>query len=102
MGGGCVPPGTCTAPAAAYKVVLPISPRQQWNINGGFCGALSVQVAAMGFGAWISQDLVRKANTHGEGHGDARLGYEVLPSNVYETAKGLKLTADEWDYNSTK
>lgn len=100
--GECIYPGTCVAPEASHTKVLPIKPRQQWNINGGFCGAMSLQVAAMGFGAWISQDLVRKANTHGEGHGDAREGYEVLPSNVYETARGLKLTADEWNYNSTK
>jgi hypothetical protein len=63
---------------------------------------MSVQVAAMGYGAWISQDLVRKANTHGEGHGDSRVGYEVLPSNVGETARNLKLKYDEWDYMSPK
>jgi hypothetical protein len=99
---GCVSPGTCTAPPAVNKVVLDIKPRQQWNINGGFCGAMSVQVAAMGYGAWISQDLVRKANTHGEGHGSPSVGYEVLPSNVAETARNLKLKYDEWDYTSAK
>jgi hypothetical protein len=37
-------------------------PSLQWNINGGFCGAFSIQQSALAQGAWISQDLVRKAN----------------------------------------
>lgn len=98
----CVAPGTCEEPSAVFTNTIAIKPRQQWNIEGGFCGAMSIQVNAMMFGAWISQDLVRKANTHGEGHGDATDGYEVLPSNVAETARNLKLTYDEWDYNQTK
>ena len=76
------------------------------NINGGFCGAFSTQHAALAFGAWISQDLVRKGNKDSPGphnmHGDSTLGYEVVPSNVAATAEGLKLTYDEWDYNSPK
>eukprot|EP01062_Namystynia_karyoxenos_P083164 TRINITY_DN9513_c0_g1_i1.p2 TRINITY_DN9513_c0_g1~~TRINITY_DN9513_c0_g1_i1.p2 ORF type:complete len:380 (+),score=154.50 TRINITY_DN9513_c0_g1_i1:130-1140(+) len=101
-GAGCVAPGVCSAPPAKYTRVLPLRPHQQWNINGGFCGAMSVQLNAMAFGAYISQDLVRKANTHGEGHGSPAEGYEVLPGNVAETARNLKLTCDEWNYNQTK
>lgn len=100
--GGCVYPGTCTQPATKYTTVLDLQPRQQWNINGGFCGAVSIQSAALGVGAWISQDLVRKANTHGEGHGTPDLGYEILPSNVAETVKNLKLDGEEWDYTQPK
>jgi hypothetical protein len=60
---GCVPPGQCTPPSTAYSLVIPgPQPGQQWNTAGGFCGAFSVQHAALAFGAWISQDLVRKAN----------------------------------------
>jgi hypothetical protein len=99
---GCVYPGTCKQPAAKYTKVLNLQPRQQWNIDGGFCGALSIQQAALGVGAWISQDLVRKANTHGEGHGSSSKGYEVLPSNVQETVTNLKLASEEWDYNQPK
>lgn len=101
-GGDCVAPGTCRAPAATNRVVLDIKPRQQWNINGGFCGAMSLQVAALGHGAWISQDLIRKATPRGEGHGDSKVGYEVLPSNVAAAAQNLKLRHDAWDYNSPK
>jgi len=78
------------------------APGQQWNIDGGFCGAFSVQQAALAKGAWLSQDLVRKANRAGPGpytmHGDTTHGWEVLPNNVAYTAHKLRLTYDEFDY----
>jgi len=101
--GKCVSPGICTAPSTKYsRVAGGPKPGQQWNINGGFCGAWSTQQASLGHGAWISQDLVRKANSkqqiaHGQ-HGDTTEGYEVLPNNVAFTAENLRLTYDEWDY----
>eukprot|EP01051_Picozoa_sp_SAG22_P002886 SAG22_NODE_134_length_18372_cov_33.054944_6_plen_249_part_00 len=110
--GECVYPGTCTPPAAAkFARVSPVTPRQQWNIAGGFCGSLSIQTGALAHGAWISQDLVRKANTFGAGHcdggqpgrpGEDDSGCEVGAKNIGATAAGLKLKFSEWDYNSTK
>ena len=78
--GRCVPPGKCTPPFTQFaKVINGPVPGQQWNINGGFCGAFSVQHAALAVGAWISQDLVRKANKDQPGehhmHGDSTMGY---------------------------
>ena len=104
---GCVPPGICTPPPARYsRIVGGIEPGQQWNSDGGFCGAFSVQHAALGFGAWISQDLVRKANRFSPGphnmHGNPTEGYEVMPSNVVDTAGGLKLAYEEWDYTQPR
>ena len=105
-GDGCVAPGTCVAPAGAKysRVIVGPKPGQQWNENGGFCGAWSVQQCALAHGAWISQDLVRKANAGSPPphtmHGDADEGYEVMPSNVAFTARALKLAYDEWDYTS--
>jgi len=99
----CVPPGQCTPPDTKYSGVIrgPV-PGQQWNINGGFCGAFSTQHAALGAGAWVSQDLVRKANREQPGahhmHGDRTEGFEVMPSNVAFTATKLKLAFEEWDY----
>jgi hypothetical protein len=57
------------------------------NINGGFCGAFSLQQAALAHGAWISQDLVRKANADQDGiahnmHGDPVEGYGSIPQNL--------------------
>ena len=99
----CVPPGQCVPPASKYSVVAPgPQPGQQWNINGGFCGAFSVQHAALAAGAWVSQDLVRKSNRNQPGehnmHGDSTEGFEVMPSNVAYTATNLRLTFEEWDY----
>ena len=84
----------------------------QWNLAGGFCGAFSVQQAALSAGAWISQDLVRKANIAQPGphnmHGSSNAancsndplgcGWEVMPSNVKWTADHLLLASDEFDY----
>ena len=105
--GPCVAPGTCTAPKTKYSWVAPgVTPGQQWNSAGGFCGAFSVQHAALPFGAWISQDLVRKANRDQPGphymHGDTTVGFEVMPSNVAYTAAHLRLRFEEWDYNQPK
>ena len=102
--GPCVAPGICTPPKTKYSRVVPgITPGQQWNIAGGFCGAFSVQHGALGrAGAWISQDLVRKSNRDQPGehhmHGDGTVGYEVMPSNVAYTANALRLLYDEFDY----
>lgn len=98
---GCVAPGLCVEPASKFKRVLPIKPRRQWNIEGGFCGATSVQVMAMGHGAWISVDLVRKANIGApcHGHNETGMGCEVGPENYGQTAAGLKLKYDMWDYS---
>lgn len=102
--GSCVPPGTCVPPTTKYHIqAAGPKPGNQWNINGGFCGAWSTQQGALSVGAWISQDFVRKANKDQTGiehnmHGDSLEGYEVMPSNVAYTANALKLDAIEWDY----
>ena len=100
----CVYPGNCTEPKTLYKrVATGPTPGQQWNIAGGFCGAFSLQHAALAHGVWVSQDLVRKANKDQPGphhmHGDTTVGFEVMPSNVAYTAAHLRLNFVEWDYN---
>lgn len=99
--GPCVAPGVCEAPPAKFTSLLPIRPRQQWNVEGGFCGSLSVQVMMMGYGAYVSEDLVRKANIGAPcfGHGDDQHGCEVGPENYNATAHGLRLRYDVWDYS---
>jgi len=101
--GECVAPGSCSPPQASHSVVIRgPSPGQQWNYDGGFCGAWSTQQCALAHGVYVSQDLVRKANRESSGphdmHGNTRLGYEVMPINVAFTAEKLKLDYDEWDY----
>lgn len=100
----CCAPGVCVEPESKFKHVLPIKPRLQWNIRGGFCGATSVQVMMMGLGAWVSEDLIRKANIGAPCHGHhlPGEGCEVGPENYADTAKGLRLKADVWDYTQPK
>lgn len=105
----CVYPEICQPPATKYSKVLPIRPRMQWNTNGGFCGSLSFQVMAMTYGAWLSQDHIRKANIGGPcfGHTDLTApdgisgpsGCEVGPENYGFTAGRLRLAFDEWDWS---
>lgn len=102
--GRCVPPGQCVPPKTKYSLRLTgPNPGQQWNINGGFCGAWSTQQCGLSVGAWVSQDLVRKANRDQQGiqhnmHGDRTEGYEVMPINVEYTATHLKYKQSQWDY----
>jgi len=99
----CVAPGTCVAPVTKYSRVVPGPvPGRQWEISGGFCGAWSTQQCMLSVGAYVSQDLVRKANRDQTGikhfmHGDRTVGYEVMPVNVDYTAAGLKATYEMWD-----
>merc|ERR1719265_921345 len=58
----------------------------------------------MGLGAWVSEDLIRKANIGAPCHGHhlPGEGCEVGPENYADTAKGLRLKADVWDYTQPK
>jgi len=115
----CAAPVVCEQPPATY-VRLQEGGHQwvQWNTNGGFCGSFSFQTVLTAHGAWVSQDLVRKANVGAPcfGHGNgvnstvctaaddaacissAPGGCEVGPENYAETCRGLRLDCDVWDY----
>jgi hypothetical protein len=98
----CVFPGTCTEPdPASYPFVggrTAAQPRQQWVESGGFCGAVSIQTIAMSYGAYISQDLVRKNAPYQSGsHGDDELGYEISTKNIIPTLENLQLESNSWD-----
>lgn len=97
----CVDPGVCTPPTD-YKYVVgrDATPREQWAISGGFCGALSIQTIAMTYGYWVSEDLIRKAAPdHGQGgHGNSVEGYEILHSNIEDAMDNLGLTYNSWDW----
>jgi hypothetical protein len=93
----CVAPGTCTAPsAAAFSAVAPVTPRHQWPDKGGYCGSLSVQAIALSFGAWISEDGVRRAASGGcaDGHSDDEHGEEIDTRNLGGALTNLQF---EWD-----
>lgn len=118
----CRSPEVCSPPAAAHTRVALEAPRYQWNFNGGFCGSFSLQTLMMVHGAWVSEDLVRKANIgapcfgHGNGKNStvcefnndtkcvssAPEGCEVGPENYAQTCTGLRLDCDVWDYTQAK
>jgi hypothetical protein len=98
----CVTPGTCKAPAnALYSSVLPTGPRHQWEWDGGFCGALSIQTIALTHGVWISQDLIRKNAAPGGGHGNDSLGYEILHTNIEGALTNLGFRYEAFDHVNT-
>lgn len=51
-------------------------------------------------GAYISQDLVRKAAPPGGGHGNKAQGYEILHTNIGPALTKLRLTFDPWNFKS--
>mmetsp|Transcript_186 Transcript_186/g.787 ORF Transcript_186/g.787 Transcript_186/m.787 type:complete len:363 (-) Transcript_186:124-1212(-) len=97
----CVYPSVCEPPARAFSRVAPVSPRQQWISDGGYCGSLSVQTSAMAFGAYFSQDAVRKAAEPGGGHGDEQNGYEILHTNILGALDKLHIEYEAFDWDNT-
>ena len=46
----------------AYEsLLLDIPGRKQWNFSNGYCGSCSIQMAALYYGSYVSQDCVRKS-----------------------------------------
>jgi len=80
-------PEVCHPPTSKYHYVFPIPARQQWKDRDGYCGSLSAQTAALGWGAWISQDQVRKSI------GD----HEIGPRNMENALKALKWNYEKWN-----
>ena len=94
----CVAPGTCTPPSGyAYSRVQAVAPRHQWEVNGGYCGAMSIQAIAMSMGIWMSQATIRQAAPPGGGHGDPVNGYELLHTNMGAALDTLGFTYDEFN-----
>merc|ERR1719401_352197 len=84
----------CTTPPHKYANILPVQPGVQWMQHGGYCGAWSVQRAALAKGAYISQQQVRDHAKYGGGHDQ-----EILNTNIDGALKMLKLKAEGFEYN---
>lgn len=85
---------SCEAPPHKYQRVIPTQPGIQWDQHGGYCGAWSVQRAAMAKGAYISQQQVRDHAKYGGGHDE-----EILNTNIDGALKKLKIKAEGFEYN---
>lgn len=98
----CEYPGRCSPPKSTlFSVVSAVSPRRQWDSDGGYAGALTVQAIALNYGVWISQSLVRKAASEGGGHGDAKAGWEILHTNLGSALDKLHFTWEAYDSSTS-
>lgn len=81
-------------PSRKYQKLLPMQPGIQWNQHGGYCGAWSVQRAAMAKGAYISQQQVRDHADFGGGHDE-----EILNTNIDGALEKLHIKAEDFEFN---
>jgi len=85
--------GACDVPNMAYERISDIQAGYQWNDAGGYCGSWSIQRAALGKGAWISQQQVRDHTSAGGGHDE-----EILSTNIEEAYTNLKISFEGFDF----
>jgi hypothetical protein len=76
--------------SAQVSSLLDIPGRLQWDNANGYCGETSIQMIALYYGNYISQDVCRTV-----------AGGEVLigDDNGEVALDNLSFTIDEWDYN---
>jgi len=87
---GQTPPETCQPPQAINSVVVDIPGRRQWGDRNGYCGSNSVQMIALHYGAWISQDLIRKSVGNNE----------LIQTNIGPAITTLLFNLDSWSYSA--
>jgi len=85
---------SCAQPSRKYTKKLPMQPGVQWMDHGGYCGAWSVQRAALAKGAYISQQQVRDHAKFGGGHDE-----EILNTNIDGAFKKLHIKAEDFQFN---
>lgn len=99
----CSYPSTCTPPAAKFGWEANIHhPRYEWSDQAGYCGAVSVTIAAQSFGIWLSQHFIRMfAGPSNLGMVTPGWGQELDHLNMAVTLRNLKLDIDEWPAYTT-
>jgi len=90
----CVSPATCEAPNSAFSHVASVPSRSQWVSSGGYCGSLSISSILLNFGAYVSQDVVRRAAGAGE-H-----GVEVGTVEIGGALEAMKFEYESWDHEN--
>ncbi len=94
---GPIPPDSPTAPTGdTYSMSLAIPPRQQWQVNYGYCGEVSFISAGLYYGQYVSQYTARAAATPGvdQSRSDSQL---LLTTNDLTAATNMHLNAVEWN-----
>ena len=97
------------AARCAQAGVLDVPARFMWGWSppgglapptaSGYCGAASVQTAAIYHGNWLSQDAVR-GTSGGYNDNHALLLGVRGPTSVMSACAALKLNCTAWDYNT--
>lgn len=89
----CFRPGQCAEPSQYRhkRVAAGVSPRLSWSSDGGYEAAASIQAIALGYGAYLSQETVRKAAKK-DGRRSAKNGYEIFDDNVGGALDALGFT----------
>ena len=72
--------------------------RLQWLSNSGYCGEVSVQMALLKFGSYMSEYDVRAISAIAPNNVQKKHFY-LVGENDERASKLLKLSAIEWDYN---
>jgi len=85
---------SCEQPSRQYSKILPLQPGVQWDQHGGYCGAWSVQRAALAKGAYISQQQVRDHAEAGGGHDE-----EILNTNIDGAFQKLHVKHENFEFN---
>lgn len=76
-------------PTSAYSVQLDMPSRLQWEEYNGYCGETSVQMAALYYGAWISQYAARAAGGGTQRGGQLLLPYDPASRNVGTAGRNI-------------
>eukprot|EP00930_Biecheleria_cincta_P035313 TRINITY_DN24292_c0_g1_i1.p1 TRINITY_DN24292_c0_g1~~TRINITY_DN24292_c0_g1_i1.p1 ORF type:complete len:364 (-),score=47.56 TRINITY_DN24292_c0_g1_i1:167-1258(-) len=84
----------CQQPTRKYTKMLSMQPGVQWMQHGGYCGAWSVQRAALAKGAYISQQQVRDHAKFGGGHDE-----EILNTNIDGAFSRLRIRTEDFKFN---
>ena len=93
---GPIPPDSPAAPTGdAHAMSLALPPRQQWQVNYGYCGEVSFITAGLYYGQYVSQYDARAAATPGvdQSRSDSQL---LVSVNDLTAASNMHLNAVEW------
>lgn len=96
-------PGTTTAVPTppcytTYCYTNPIQPRWQWNANYGYCGEEATIAAAMYYGEYASQYLVRKLTTGRQWSATPSNSELLLGIDALKAATAMHMTAVPFTY----
>ncbi|KAI8467583.1 MAG: hypothetical protein J3K34DRAFT_430198 [Monoraphidium minutum] len=86
--------GSPAQPRGWTCVELDMPPRLQWDQYSGYCGETSLQMAALYYGAWISQAAARAAGGSPQDGGQLLLPLDASKADVAGIGRNLVMAAE--------